>query len=117
MRQQKIGERRRKKKQLLLARREMLLKRQLLMRKGKQRGESGDANDDQATRGANYALDKDEAIAMAIVAASEDGIHGMGKKAVVFQAEIFAAFKTKAPVIEHERARVESSVFDGRYIL
>jgi hypothetical protein len=60
---------------------------------------SGDANDDQATHGPNYVPDKDEAIAMAFVAASEDGIDGTGKKTAVFQAEIFAAFKMKWAVL------------------
>ncbi len=51
------------------------------------------------THGPNYVPDKDEAIAMAFVAASEDGIDGTGKKTAVFQAEIFAAFKMKWAVL------------------
>jgi hypothetical protein len=60
---------------------------------------SGDANDDQATCGPNYVTDEDEAIAMAFAAASEVGIDGMGKKAAVFQAEIFDAFEMKWAVL------------------
>jgi hypothetical protein len=60
-------------------------------------GKSGDANDDQATCGPNYVPDEDEAIAMAFVAASEDGIDAMGKKTA--QAAVMEALRDRFPKI------------------